>query len=156
MDLREGIPGSRSSRQGASAPLEQRNEISPWESAWHSVLRVAQRREATCLGVEGLVPEPEGSQGCSSLCHPNFSTLSHIYPTQSHHKHTFLPTAQRGHMAVYIHMRYANVPLPLTAGQFLPHREPFAPTHSLATKARSQAAKTEACCLRVNWLMVSL
>lgn len=56
---------------------------------------------------------------------------------------TFLPTAQTGHMAVYIHMRCASFPLPLTAGRFLPHREPFAPTHSVASEGRSQAAKAE-------------
>lgn len=83
-------------------------------------------------------------------------TVTHMARSQSLHKRAFLPTAQTGPVAVYIHMRCASFPLPLIAGQFLPHRKPFAPTHSLATEARSQAAKAEACCLRVNWLMVSL
>lgn len=44
--------------------------------------------------------------------------VTHIHGSQSRHKHTFLPTAQTGPMAVYIHMRCASFPLPLPAGQF--------------------------------------
>ena len=55
--------------------------------------------------------------------------ITHIHGSQSRHKHTFLPTAQTGPMAVYIHMRCASFPLPLPAGSSKPHREPFAPTH---------------------------
>lgn len=98
-------------------PLEWTHEIGSWESAWHSVLDVAPRREVSCLGAGDLVTEPGWSQGWASLCCSNFSTLSHTYPTHSHtNKHTLLLTTQTGHMALCMPRKCPNSPFPCHTG----------------------------------------